>query len=231
MSRWGIGRRLFTGIGTLVALLLVSGGLSTWAGSQMKKQLDQTVRVTAHQLNLAQTVQRDAVTLDAEQRRLLLSGLGGDQDGLAYARRVIQDTLQTSHKKLDEMKSLSSGESQRHVAGIATSLQQWQVSNRKVESLIGAGDASAAWEIARKTSGPLLDEVRAAADTLVQSQEKAFAASVESGESNYACRRRHDDGSHEVDRDGHCRARRDGVVDDRDQGFERQGREDHQDDR
>ncbi len=186
MSKWGIGRRLFTGIGALVALLLVSGGLSTWAGSQMKKQLDHTVRVTAHQLNLAQVLERDAVTLDAEQRRLLLSGLGGDQDGLAQSRKVMLETLQASRKNLDEMKGLSSGDSQTHVASIASNLQQWQESNAQVESFITAGDASAAWEVARKTSAPLLEKVRAATNTLVQTQEKAFTASVEAGESSYS---------------------------------------------
>ena len=185
MSKWGIGRRLFTGIGALVALLLVSGGISTWAGSQMKKQLDYTAKVTAHQLNLAQTVELEAITLDAEQRRLLLSGLGGDQEGLAHARKVIQETLQENAKKLEEMKSLSSGDSQRRVAEISSSVQQWHASNTQVEELITAGDASAAWEIARKTSGPLLDKVRVAANALVRDQERAFAASVEAGESSY----------------------------------------------
>jgi methyl-accepting chemotaxis protein len=184
MSKWGIGRRLFTGIGALVALLLVSGGLSTWAGGRMKAQLDYTVRVTAHQLNLAQTVEMEAVTLDAEQRRLLLSGLGGDQEGLAQARRVIQETLATSTKKLAEMKAQTTGDSQRHIAAITSNLQQWQASNAEVETLIASGDASAAWEIARKTSGPLLDKVRAAAGTLVDSQESAFTASVQSSDSN-----------------------------------------------
>ena len=47
MSQWGIGRRLFVGIGVLVALILASGGIAIWAGSQMKKQLDHTARETA----------------------------------------------------------------------------------------------------------------------------------------------------------------------------------------
>jgi methyl-accepting chemotaxis protein/methyl-accepting chemotaxis protein-1 (serine sensor receptor) len=185
MSKWGIGRRLFTGIGALVALLLVSGGLTTWAGFQMKETLDYTVRVTAYQLNVAQKVKEQAVTLDAEQRRLLLSGLGGDQAGLAQARKVIQATLQASAKQLEELKGAMEGESQRQVSSIITNLQQWQTSNVQVEEFIGAGDASAAWDIARKTSGPLLDKVRASAETLVKSQESVFAASVESGESNF----------------------------------------------
>jgi methyl-accepting chemotaxis protein/methyl-accepting chemotaxis protein-1 (serine sensor receptor) len=184
MSKWGIGRRLFSGIGALVALLLISGGLSTWVGGRMKQQLDYTVRVTAHQLNLAQSVEMGAITLDAEQRRLLLSGLGGDQEGLAQARAVIQETLKTSATKLAEMKTLSTGESQEHVAAITSNLQQWQASHSEVETFIAAGDASAAWEVARKTSGPLLDKVRAAANTLVANQESAFTASVESSDAN-----------------------------------------------
>jgi hypothetical protein len=148
----------------------------------MKQQLDYTVRVTAHQLNLAQAVEMETITLDAEQRRMLLSGLGGDQEGLAQARKVIQETLKTSAARLAEMKTLSTGESQKHVAAITSNLQQWQASHAEVETFIAAGDASTAWEVARKTSGPLLDKARAAADTLVANQESAFTASVESSD-------------------------------------------------
>jgi methyl-accepting chemotaxis protein/methyl-accepting chemotaxis protein-1 (serine sensor receptor) len=167
-------------------LLLVSGGLTTWAGFRMKETLDYTARVTAHQLNVAQKVKEEAVTLDAEQRRMLLSGLGGDQESLAQAQKVIQATLQASAKQLAEMNSASAGESQRHVSSIVTNLEQWQTSHTQVEEFIAAGDASAAWDIARKTSGPLLDRVRASAETLVKNQESVFAASVVSGESNFA---------------------------------------------
>jgi methyl-accepting chemotaxis protein/methyl-accepting chemotaxis protein-1 (serine sensor receptor) len=188
MSQWGIGRRLFVGIGALVALILVSGGIAIWAGSQMKQQLDRTARETARKLNLAQQIAQGAVTLDAEQRRLLLAGLGADQDGQALARRVIRETVQTSKKLLSEMEGLNSGDG-RQLSDISASLEQWESSHVQVDQLIANGDASAAWDIARKTSGPLLERVRSSSASLVNDEEKAFAASVEEGDSKYSLMR------------------------------------------
>jgi methyl-accepting chemotaxis protein len=188
MSQWGIGRRLFVGIGALVALILVSGGIAIWAGSQMKQQLDRTARETARKLNLAQQIAQGAVTLDAEQRRLLLAGLGADQDGQALARRVIRETIQTSKKLLSEMEGLNSGDG-RQLSDISASLEQWESSHVQVDQLIANGDASAAWDIARKTSGPLLERVRSSSASLVKDEEKAFAASVEEGDSKYSLMR------------------------------------------
>jgi methyl-accepting chemotaxis protein/methyl-accepting chemotaxis protein-1 (serine sensor receptor) len=188
MSQWGIGRRLFVGIGALVALILVSGGIAIWAGSQMKQQLDRTARETARKLNLAQQIAQGAVTLDAEQRRLLLAGLGADQDGQALARRVIRETIQTSKKLLSEMEGLNSGDG-RQLSDISASLEQWESSHVQVDQLITNGDASAAWDIARKTSGPLLERVRSSSASLVKDEEKAFAASVEEGDSKYSLMR------------------------------------------
>jgi len=188
MSQWGIGRRLFVGIGVLVALILASGGVAIWAGSQMKKQLDHTARETARKVNLAQQIAQGAVTLDAEQRRLLLAGLGADQDGQALARRVIRETVQASKRLMAEMESLNSGNG-RQLTDISASLQQWDESHIQVDKLIAAGDASAAWDIARKTSGPLLERVRSLSAGLVKDEEQAFAASVEESDSKYSLMR------------------------------------------
>ena len=185
MSRWSIGRRLFAGIGALVALLLVSGGASIWAGAQMKKQLDRTARETARNLNLARQVERDAIVLVAEQRRVILSALGGDQQALALARKTMQGTLQNSSGLLAGMKGQLTGESERRIAEIASRLKEWDSSNSQVDQLIAAGDASAAWDIVRKTSAPLLENVEQAAASLVQTEERAFEDSVRAGDANY----------------------------------------------
>jgi methyl-accepting chemotaxis protein len=185
MATWSIGRRLFTGMGSLALLLLVSGGVSIWAGSQMKTQLDVTARETARDLDLARQVERDTVVLDAEQRRLVLSGLGGDQDGLTRARETTQRTRDSGRKVLAELQTRRSGSERRTIDEITTTLTAWDTANAQVNQLITAGDASAAWEITRKTSGPLLESVRATATGIVEQQEAAFAKSVQAADDHY----------------------------------------------
>jgi methyl-accepting chemotaxis protein len=186
MATWSIGRRLFTGMGSLALLLVISGGVSTWAASQMKRQLDVTARETARDLDVARQIERDAVVLDAEQRRLVLSGLGGDQEGLTRARDTMQRTRETGGKLIGELKARAHGEGRKRIDDITGKLQAWDTAYAEVNKLITAGDASAAWDITRKTSGPLLESVRAGATAIVKDQEKAFAGSVQAAEQHYS---------------------------------------------
>jgi methyl-accepting chemotaxis protein/methyl-accepting chemotaxis protein-1 (serine sensor receptor) len=186
MATWGIGRRLFTGMGSLALLLVISSSVSIWAGAQMKLQLDTTARETARDLDIARQIERDAVVLDAEQRRLVLSGLGGDQEGLIRARETMERTRETGANLLGELKSRSkSDHSRNRIDDITTRLAAWDGANTRVNQLITSGDASAAWDITRKTSGPLLESVRAGATAIAKDQERTFAESVQLADDHY----------------------------------------------
>jgi len=186
MAIWSIGRRLFTGIGSLALLLVISGGVSIWSGAEMKTQLDITARETAHDLDLARQVERDAVLLDAEQRRLVLSGLGGDQDGLTAARQTMTQTREAGTGLLAKLGSrVASAAERKPIDDIVAKLESWDSANTKVNELIAGGDAAAAWEITRKTSGPLLEGVRTSARSIVTQKEAAFTRSVQAADANY----------------------------------------------
>jgi methyl-accepting chemotaxis protein/methyl-accepting chemotaxis protein-1 (serine sensor receptor) len=186
MATWGIGRRLFTGMGSLALLLVISSSVSIWAGAQMKLQLDTTARETAHDLDVARQIERDAVLLDAEQRRLVLSGLGNDQEGLTRARETMRRTRETGATLLGDLKSRSTADdSRRRIDDITAKLAAWDVAYTQVNQLITSGDASAAWDITRKTSGPLLESVRAGATAIVKDQETRFAKSVQLADDHY----------------------------------------------
>jgi methyl-accepting chemotaxis protein len=186
MSSLSISQRLFIGMGALALLLMVSGGVSIWAGSEMKRQLDVTAREIARDVDLARQIERDAVVLDAEQRRLVLSGLGGDKDGMARAQQTMQSTRESSSASLSELgRRGSAHDRQGRLEQIVSTLETWDASNTQVSQLITAGDASSAWDVTRKTSGPLLEKVREAARDLVQQQETAFAESLQIGEANF----------------------------------------------
>ncbi len=185
MATWSISRRLFTGMGSLALALVVSSSVSIWAGSQVKRQLDVTAHETARDLDIARQVERDAVVLDAEQRRLVLAGLGSDQDGLARARETMRRTRETADKQLSELQSRATAESRTAIGDIMARLEAWDSAYAQVNQLITAGDASAAWDITRKTSGPLLENVRAGASTIVKAQQAAFAESVRIADDNY----------------------------------------------
>jgi CHASE3 domain sensor protein len=94
MANWNLSKRLFMGVGSLVALLLISGLVSFVTGRSMKGQLDDATKRTARQLELALQLQRDGVSLSNMQRGLLLAALGGDQAAQTQTREAIT-TLRT----------------------------------------------------------------------------------------------------------------------------------------
>ena len=106
MANWNLSKRLFVGVGSLVALLLVSGGVSFFTGRSMKAQLDGATKVTARQQELALQLQRDGVSLSNLQRGLLLAALGGD----SAAQKQTQDNMAALRadmkKRFDEMDQL-----------------------------------------------------------------------------------------------------------------------------
>jgi methyl-accepting chemotaxis protein/methyl-accepting chemotaxis protein-1 (serine sensor receptor) len=173
-------------MGSLALLLVISSSISIWAGARMKRQLDASAHETARALDVARQVERDAVVLDAEQRRLVLSGLGSDMDGLTRARDTMEETRRVGGQLLGELKTrTASSNSRARVEDITAKLQAWDGANVDINKLITAGDAAAAWDITRKTSGPLLESVRAAAMAIVKDQETAFNDSVKAAEDNY----------------------------------------------
>ena len=179
MAKWSIGKRLFTGVGALVALIVLSGTVSIWTGRTMKAQLDETTQRTARTLSLALSIADDAVTLSNEQRRLLLAGLGDDKAGVEQARHATEETRQTNLKRLEEITGLLDDKGDlANVQVIAGKLREWDATNGQVQQFMAAGSVSEAWDVGRAKSSPLLDEVRKTAKQLVAHQDQRFAASV-----------------------------------------------------
>src|SRR5687768_8846403 len=106
MANWNLSKRLFMGVGSLVALLLVSGGVSFITGRSMKAQLDGATKKTARQQELALQLQRDGVSLSNLQRGLLLAALGGDTNGQKQTEQSISTLRADMKKRFDEMDSL-----------------------------------------------------------------------------------------------------------------------------
>src|SRR4030095_4442772 len=102
MSNWNLSKRLFMGVGSLVALLLMSGGVSFFTGRSMKAQLDGATKVTARQQELALQLQRDGVSLSTLQRGLLLAALGGDSAAQKQTQSAITALRVDMKKRFDE---------------------------------------------------------------------------------------------------------------------------------
>ena len=84
-NHWTIGKKLFTGIGVLVALLLVSGTVAIWSSSMLKEQLDTAITKTTPKIDLAHRIQENVVRFRSEQRRALAAASENDLETVAKA--------------------------------------------------------------------------------------------------------------------------------------------------
>ena len=187
MANWNLAKRLFIGVGSLVALLLVSGGVSFFTGRSMKNQLDSATKKTARQQELALQLQRDGVSLSNSQRGMLLAALGGDTNGLKQIQQSVATLRDDMKKRVAEMETLLEGRDDglKLVAEFRSTAEAWDASEQEVTKLIGEGNAAGAWDVQRQKSAPLLSKVNEYTTRLTVMQNRLFAEAIKAGDDSY----------------------------------------------
>jgi len=174
-------------VGSLVALLVISGAVSFITGRSMKQQLDGATKQTARQLELSLQLQRDGVSLSNLQRGLLLAALGGDQSGQAQIRQSVATLRTDMVKRLDEMGDLlaSREEGVRLVRELRSTATELDATQAQVEKLVSEGQAAQAWDVARQRSAPLLNKLNDSAVRLTAMQDRLFAEAIKASDDSY----------------------------------------------
>ena len=187
MANWNLAKRLFMGVGSLVALLLVSGGVSFFTGRSMKNQLDNATKKTARQQELALQLQRDGVSLSNSQRGQLLAALGGDANGLKQIQQSVATLRDDMKKRVAEMETLLEGRDDglKLVAELRSASEAWDASEQEVSKLVGEGNAAGAWDVQRQKSAPLLNKVSEYTTRLTVMQNRLFAEAIKAGDDSY----------------------------------------------
>ncbi|MGE3276428.1 MAG: methyl-accepting chemotaxis protein [Vicinamibacterales bacterium] len=186
MSSWSLGRKLYLGIGALVALILLTSGAALWSEGRIKNDLDVATKQTAKKLELSLRVRQNALVMRSEQRRVLLAAFGNDPALLAESRKSIDEVLERNRTRIDEIAPLLVTEAGRKMlADITTAVDAWAASNDKVEALVVAGRLQDAWKLAVDESNPLVNKVDELADGLIQQQTDFLAESIVTSDASY----------------------------------------------
>jgi len=184
---WTVGKKLFTGVGALVFMLLVAGGTALWTLSSMKTQVDTATQKTAKKIDLALRLRTNAEVMKSGQRRLLLAGFGNDQKMFESAKKEIADIEALEDKRLSEIEPLLvSAEGKKLVADIGSKADDWGRDNQEVEKLVDQGKVQDAWAVAKEKCNPLIDDIDKLSLELVDQQDAFLKASIESAEEDYS---------------------------------------------
>src|SRR5215218_2442517 len=78
-ARWTIGKKLFTGVGVLIALLVASDFMSLWTTRTMNQRLIHTGERTARRIRLAERAQAEPLRMYIAEQMMLLARASGDK--------------------------------------------------------------------------------------------------------------------------------------------------------
>ena len=172
-NNWTVGKKLFTGIGVLVAMLLVSGAMAIWSSSMLKGQLDTAIQKTTKKISLSHEVLSTAVRLRSEQRRTLVAAFGNDHETVAKATARVNELVKQNEASLDEVsKLIVTEEGKRIVAEVRQLQKEWRATHEELDALVAKGENKEAWELARTKSNPLVDQIDEKANTFLEAAER-----------------------------------------------------------
>src|SRR5215470_19300021 len=89
-TNWTIGRRLFTGVGALIALIVAVAVLALWVGRSLEERLLHTNDHTVKRLGLALQIETELERLYATQPALITAGYMNDK-ALIEGRKLAAD--------------------------------------------------------------------------------------------------------------------------------------------
>ena len=111
-GRWTIGKKLFTGVGVLIALLIASGATTLWTTRAMNERLVNTNEKTVRRIRLAERAQAEPLRMYIAEQMMLLARAGGDKalhDTWKAKFDAAQAAQQTELGQLESLLELESG--------------------------------------------------------------------------------------------------------------------------
>ncbi|MEO5822642.1 MAG: methyl-accepting chemotaxis protein [Vicinamibacteraceae bacterium] len=111
-GKWTIGKKLFTGVGVLIALLIASGATSLWTTRAMNERLVKTGEKTARRIRLAERTQAEPLRMYIAEQMMLLARASGDKalnDTWQKKFEAAKANQQAELTQLDGLLELESG--------------------------------------------------------------------------------------------------------------------------
>jgi methyl-accepting chemotaxis protein len=186
-TKWTVGKKLFTGVGVLLAFLLAEGGTAFWVARSLNAQLDTAITVTAKKLELATSMGESGAGMRSEQRRYLLGVFGKDKATMDAAEKAMDGRVDEMRKKVAELSPLLQSEAGKRAATeLVSDLNAWVEGDKQLSELAEAGKAVEAWSMAKDKLNPLIDKMDEQGAALVAQQKEFLKTSAADADSAYS---------------------------------------------
>jgi methyl-accepting chemotaxis protein len=185
MSNWTIGRRLYFGLGTLVALVLAVSGVSLWGTSDIHGRLAHTGEFTARKQALAHQTEFEFELAYSHFKSMILAGMAADNAGVDKARKTVDDALEAIEKNVKDFEPLiETAEGRKALADVAASARAARDFHARFGALSSAGNYAEAFDLYNSRSAER-EATRDALAGLIRQQHDLLVADLESADGSY----------------------------------------------
>ncbi len=187
MGKWTVGKKLYSGFGALVALLIILGGSAVWVTDTLDERMKSVTSVTAKRLELALVMRGHALDAKAILRRIQLAGYTREQDTLKAGRVEADEMLREFSALAAEVTPLlDTDDGKKAVADAVAAAREWAGFKDDVIALAESGKADEARQLAASKANPILARVLKDMDVVVQLQRDMLAADAANADAAYA---------------------------------------------
>jgi methyl-accepting chemotaxis protein len=184
---WTIGKKLYTGIGALVVLLLLAGTNALWVASTLRSEIDEATNVGAKRVELAFRVAADAKDVKSSQRKMLVAAYRKDTPKVVESKQDIQNELDSFHKYAGDLRPLlQSEEGRAMLTDMEDRVGKWMPLNAAVEKLLDEDKVEEAARKAHDECAPVINNVDTTGEQIVERERKLFQQAVGKTLDSYA---------------------------------------------
>jgi len=180
MKNWTIGRRLFTGVGALITLIVAVAVLALWVGRSLEERIVHTNDHTVKQLGLALQIETELERLYATQSALIMAGYMNDKSLVESRKLAADEAVSEVNGSLTAFQTEATTDADRKaLADLTLDLEGWTRANDEVTGLITAGNVAEAAKAAIKNSDSYKARSRAATDEIVGREQDELQSDLE----------------------------------------------------
>ena len=178
-TNWTVGKKLYTGFGVLLALLLVAGGVSYWAANGMNNLFAEHAKGTAAKLDIALQMQVEAVNAKSALRRIQLAGYTREQKAFEAGKKEAAEVVATIEKHAETITPLIKTEAgKKAVTDAVKTAKEWSAVKDQVVALVDQGKPDDARALASAQANPLVDKFLEECGVLVKQQRDFLQAGI-----------------------------------------------------
>jgi len=179
-TNWTIGRRLFTGVGALITLIVAVAVLALWVGRSLEERLVHTNDHTVKQLGLALQIETELERLYATQPALIQAAYMNDKSLIEGRKLAAAEAISEVNGSLNAFRAEATSDADRQaLADLAADLDSWTRANDEVTRLVAAGNTADAAKAALKNGDTNKEKSRAATDEIVGREQEELQADLE----------------------------------------------------